>query len=298
MYPQRVVGSHEPQRGEQHFGLDCWDGQPFLMHDMHWHPEVELNYVVEGDVTYLAGGQLATLGAGQLAVFWGALPHRVVLAHPATEMCWLTLPLPAVLAWNLSGTFTHALLHGAFLTQDVGSLAPTIRLAFAQWADDLAAGRAKIALLEVEARVRRLAAVVQPQGKPPLPLPVGNLRLKHVQGLVSLIAENYAKPLTVAALARQVGLHPHYAMTVFKATLGISLQTYLTQHRIAHAQRLLATSALPILDVAFSCGFTSTSQFYELFKRSSGLTPRQYRQQSLAAQGEEPGPARSLGAGR
>lgn len=272
--------SREPRSGEQVFGLDCWDGQPFLMHDMHWHPEVELNFMVEGHVTYLAGGRLATLAAGQLAVFWGALPHRVVLADPATVMCWLTLPLQTLLGWRLGEEHTRALLHGAIFSQYVGEAARPTLLAFTQWAQDLIDGEApqrRIVLLEVEARIRRLMASIQPGRGPSPQLPPGHTALRRVEALVSMVAERYAGPLTIDDLAHSVGLNPHYAMTLFKASMGISLQTYLTQHRIAHAQRLLATSALPILDVAFSCGFGSTSQFYAVFKRSCGQTPRRFR---------------------
>ncbi|WP_425145145.1 helix-turn-helix domain-containing protein [Deinococcus sp.] len=274
------MSAHPPRSGEESFGLDCWDGQPLLMHDLHWHPEVEINHIVQGEVTYLAGGRFSTLGEGQVAVFWGALPHRVVLAHADTVMCWLTLPLPTLLGWGLNEAFVHSLLNGDFWTQDVHRQADAVRQQFEQWAHDLsqgAAGQRQIVLLEVEARLRRVAGASQPFSSWPQRSALGSRSLRHVESLVSIVAERYAQPLSIRELARQVGLHPHYAMTLFKSTLGLSLQTYLTQHRIAHAQRLLATGSLPILDVADACGFSSTSQFYELFKRSCGQTPRRYR---------------------
>ena len=41
-------------------------------------------------------------------------------------------------------------------------------------------------------------------------------------------------------------------------------------------QRLADTDE-PILQIAYDCGFGSTSQFYELFRKRIGATPRQFR---------------------
>jgi transcriptional regulator GlxA family with amidase domain len=52
---------------------------------------------------------------------------------------------------------------------------------------------------------------------------------------------------------------------------------YVTQYRLSHAQRLLATTDLKILDVALASGFGSASRFYQVFMAMCGLTPRDYR---------------------
>jgi transcriptional regulator GlxA family with amidase domain len=54
---------------------------------------------------------------------------------------------------------------------------------------------------------------------------------------------------------------------------------YLTQYRVAHAQRLLVTTDLPVLEIALACGFNSLSRFYAAFKKICGRSPRTYRQE-------------------
>ena len=78
-----------------------------------------------------------------------------------------------------------------------------------------------------------------------------------------------------------VKLHPNYAMNLFQKTFGTTLINYLTQHRISHAQRLLATSDQSITDVAFNSGFNSISRFNEAFRRACGCAPRAYRRSHL-----------------
>jgi AraC-like DNA-binding protein len=83
----------------------------------------------------------------------------------------------------------------------------------------------------------------------------------------------------VSRIGREVGLHPNYAMSLFRRTFGATLLEYLTQLRISHAQRLLATTDDKVLDVALSSGFGSLSRFNDAFVRRCGLSPSAYRRQ-------------------
>jgi AraC-like DNA-binding protein len=156
---------------------------------------------------------------------------------------------------------------------------------FAQWAADLrkpAKETNDIVMLEMEARLRRLAAAL-----PTLPSPLGQTRprqralqdggLNKVEQMACLIARRYTESLQVEEIGRTVGLHPNYAMSLFKKTFGTTLIDYLTHHRISHAQRLLATTDKKIVEIAFSSGFNSISRFNEAFRRACGCSPREYR---------------------
>lgn len=91
------------------------------------------------------------------------------------------------------------------------------------------------------------------------------------------IAQRYTEKLTVQDVAPHVKLHPNYAMSLFHRTFGTTLINYLTQHRVSHAQRLLATTEESIANVAFDSGFNSISRFNDAFRRACGCSPREYR---------------------
>ena len=63
----------------------------------------------------------------------------------------------------------------------------------------------------------------------------------------------------------------------------------LFRSRVSHAQRLLATTDMKIVDVAFDSGFTSISRFNDAFRRACGCSPREYRQSHLLDELVEPG---------
>lgn len=258
------------------FGLAGFHGPPQPMARFHRHHEIEVNLIERGGLTYLFGAVEATLAAGQLAVFWGVLPHRVAHVEPGTQFHWLTIPLGQFLQWRLPAELVRQVLSGLPVCDHDAGRAALDQALLSQWQRDLRAAapeRHTILLLEIEARLRRLAlGLAAPRAGHPAG--VGGDKIER---LARLIAERYAEPLRVSELARAAGLHPNYTMQLFRKTFGMSLLEYLAQHRIAHAQRLLVTTDAPVAAIALDCGFGSASQFYAVFRRACGVAPGAYR---------------------
>ena len=101
--------------------------------------------------------------------------------------------------------------------------------------------------------------------------------LSRADQLACYIARNYHEPLTAEMIAKANGLHPNYAMNLFRRAFGTTMTTFITQHRISHAQRLLVTTGDSILNIALAAGFQSLSRFNEAFKSICGCPPRDYR---------------------
>ena len=104
---------------------------------------------------------------------------------------------------------------------------------------------------------------------------------RSVEATVGFITEHYMEPLQLGQIAQAVGLHPGYATERFRTTFGITIMDYLAQQRVAHAQRLLATTDQTVLEVAMEAGFTSASRFYATFQKITGQSPRAYRSSLL-----------------
>lgn len=94
---------------------------------------------------------------------------------------------------------------------------------------------------------------------------------------VELIRSDPAEARTVEVIARQVGLSAYQLNRRLKDLLGITARQLLTKSRIDTSSRLLRTTTLPIGDVAQQSGYCDQSAFTRQFRKSTGLTPRQYR---------------------
>jgi AraC-like DNA-binding protein len=262
------------------------------------HNEIELNLLYSGWVTYLLGGQKVRFEVGTLGLFWAAIPHQIIDYAKQTEYFVATIPLSWFLQCDLPERLSQPLMRGEVIMEADKRRAPIDPALFAQWETDLAIGREEakdIVMIEMEARLRRLAGSlpspsVQKRRKQRLSLQAG--ALNKVEQMACLVAQRYTEPLTVAEISLAVGLHPNYAMGLFKKTFGTTLIDYLTSHRISHAQRLLATTDQKIVEIAFSSGFNSISRFNEAFRRACGCTPRDYRIEHETSETErsQPGP--------
>ena len=264
--------------------LRVWTGTSTGMPVAHMHSDLELNYVLQGRMTYLMGGSLVTLPRRRLCVLWAGTPHQTVVRRgPAPKLTWATVPLGEAWSWELPASLTRPLLERGLVIDPAPR--DTDEAMLQQWQRDLAGATAadrRIVLLELEARLRRMAASLSEQSadQPAIhaaPRPPEALRA--VEQMAQYIAAHYHEPIQAADIARAAHLHPNYAMTLFRRQTGLTLNTYLTQQRIAHAQRLLATTQRPILQIALDAGFGSVSRFFEAFKQRTGQSPRRFRQQ-------------------
>jgi AraC family transcriptional regulator, melibiose operon regulatory protein len=258
--------------------LQGWAGRPALMGAAHQHDDLEINLVADGGtMLYLFGGVPVEVGPGSVAAFWAAVPHQLV-GNSATRVHWLYVPFETFLSWGLPDTLTGRLLSGAPLVSPPSAAAATDPVNFCQWAADLTCDepeRQRIAMLEIEARVRRLAlaSLTEPMRQ----YSGSDAALRQVVAMVRHIAEHFREPLTVADIAAAAQLHPNYAMAQFRKVVRTTVGDYLMRFRLAEARHLLITTDLPIGQVTSASGFGSVSRFYTAFATACGTPPATFR---------------------
>jgi len=64
---------------------------------------------------------------------------------------------------------------------------------------------------------------------------------------------------------------------LFKQVTGISFKEYLNKVRIEEAKSLLEHTDYSIMEIAVACGYSDQSYFTKVFKKATGITPKQYR---------------------
>ena len=264
------------------YGFTCelWKAAPMRRPDRH--NEIELNLLLRGSLTYLLGGVRATLRQGHWGAFWAAVPHQIITLEKDPQYFVITLPLAWFLQCQLPPKMVDRLLGGQFLT-DPDSRRWELDLALCrQWQQDLEGSNgqpAPMTTLELHARLLRLAEALPeaPARRPPARAILGEAGVTKAEQMASYIARHYQEALSVDDVARQVHLHPNYAMALFKRIFRTTLNGYLTHYRIAQAQRLLVTTDEKVVDVALESGFWTSSRFYEAFQRACGCSPSRYR---------------------
>jgi len=84
------------------------------------------------------------------------------------------------------------------------------------------------------------------------------------------------RPWTLAALAREVGMSRSAFASRFVQVVGVPPIEYLANWRMTLAKSALASSDIPMADIAELAGYQSVSAFSTAFKRETGYPPRLY----------------------
>lgn len=101
--------------------------------------------------------------------------------------------------------------------------------------------------------------------------------LRRVSYGRDIIRSCYMQELDLDMLCRETAMSRFHFLRTFKAVYGVTPFRYLAQVRLAKAQYLLQTTALPINTIASEVGFAYSNSFIKLFTASLGISPLQYR---------------------
>lgn len=89
------------------------------------------------------------------------------------------------------------------------------------------------------------------------------------------LKENFAEPLRVESLARQMGMSPSAFHLHFKGVTAMSPLQYQKRLRLQEARRLMLGEGIDAAEAAFRVGYESPSQFSREYRRLFGAPPRQ-----------------------
>lgn len=103
-------------------------------------------------------------------------------------------------------------------------------------------------------------------------------RARLADAVRRFIEEEYRKPISTSSIARALRYNPDYLERVFFGQKETSIVDAIHQKRIDVARALLHNDVRRnINEIAFECGFTDPGYFHRMFKRLTGLTPREFR---------------------
>jgi AraC family transcriptional regulator of arabinose operon len=228
-----------------------------------------ITLTVGGEGRFRLAGEALRCRAGDVVLLAPGVAHDYGTASEDApwDFFWAHfLPRPAWLPWlrpTEAGLQRYALADAAArqraahaferLLADARALGP--------WRAELAANALEEVLLVVLSHSDAAASALDPR----------------VAAVVERIGELRGEPVSVAALARDVGLSPSRLAHLFKQQVGSSIIETAVAARLRQAARLLAFTDYPVAAVAHEAGFQSAFYFSRQFKAYYGQSPSAYR---------------------
>lgn len=111
----------------------------------------------------------------------------------------------------------------------------------------------------------------------------GTAGKKTFWDILQYVHLHYADKLTLETLSRRYNVSVPFVSQTFKRISGQGFLEYLHTLRINSALALLATTEMPVSDIAAEVGFDSYRSFVRVFKKRKGITPGEYRDSCLSA---------------
>jgi AraC-like DNA-binding protein len=133
---------------------------------------------------------------------------------------------------------------------------------------------------KIDAAVKMLTFFAEYLGRMGLTLKAMADRLERTEVVFARrhVEEHFRDHLSVEDVAKKTGLSPCHFSTVFRKATGQTFVEHVQRRRVEEAKSLLSGTPKPVTDICFLCGFTNLTHFNRVFRRWTGLSPRQYRQ--------------------
>jgi AraC-like DNA-binding protein len=147
-----------------------------------------------------------------------------------------------------------------------------------QWGNPAPAERPETTHEELEVAIPCDAVEAEVAGPVRRPSPPKRGLPDHLlRRAVDFIRSNLSHDLSLGELARAANLSPFYFARLFKQSTGIAPHGYVMARRIERAKELLHNGMLPIVEVALETGFADQSHMTGVFRKLTGVTPRNFR---------------------
>lgn len=260
--------------------------------DYHWHEECEFLWLLDGAGKFQIDGSRTILSAGQIMIvppcaihggiplegqgcsFRAAVFHPRILGSAATDL--------------LQAKYIEPFLQGknqfpCFLTADApltGELRQLLEEVFAVCRQGETYGyELLIKSLLLMAWSKLLCSGMRTAGEI---LPKEKRRQKLLRDILDYIHDHKHEAIATQDLANLLGVSESYFCRFFKSAMQMTPTEYIQRCRIkAAAVQLQQSPGVPIIDIAFGCGFNNLSYFNLVFKKLMGCTPTQYKIRSM-----------------
>lgn len=98
-----------------------------------------------------------------------------------------------------------------------------------------------------------------------------------IQKAVAYIDKNYFKEMTLDFFAAKYNVESSYFSRMFRQETGENLVIYITKKRLGAAKEYIRQNKASLAEIAFMAGYDDYAYFSRVFKKNTGMSPREYR---------------------
>lgn len=251
---------------------------------VHSHNYIEFSYLVEGAGTETINREAFEMKPGYFSVIYPWQTHELRFTTDRFRYYFVAISMDNFLgagsvALELKDLFLQSSQDGAsnyyFSDSDLDRLATAFHEMHTEfttrrkWWELTVKSRILDILILFDRRRNRRAGEAE--------TPAGYSAHQQTMEILFFIYNNFKEDLNLKLLSKHFGLSQNYLSTVIKATLGLTFSDFLQHMRLKYACSLLASTPMPVTDIAYASGYQSYRNFVRFFKKAYSMSPSQYR---------------------
>lgn len=255
----------------------------------HWHEELELLFMIKGTAKFHVGQEKLVVQSGEAVFIQPNMLHsairvdqeEIIFCAVLVHFNFLSsLERDQIQQQFVSPLFLdnrrYPLLIGRELEEKLRliPLLEEVRDLYQQEAHGYEM-LIKARLFEVLYRLEKCAAE-HPRAGLPGQSRGGNSSMLAKKTL-AYVQQNYSKRITLSDMAQQVNMSTSYFCRFMKKQFDLSPMDFLNEYRISEAVSLLETTDKKIMEISGMTGFSNVNRFTEMFKKTYGCRPMDYR---------------------
>lgn len=248
---------------------------------VHWHPEIEILYVIRGPLKVIIEGEEYT---GRQGDVFCVNPGELHFMDPASaEIDYYALLFPLeLLSFQLEDALDRDFFqpirdHSRILPHHPQTPENTATLRYLFTRIIRTEQEPDSTVKQLNLRIL-LLSLLREFGASGLHTPRSSRGNDPMQReLLTYLQQNYMEPLRLEDLSKQFHLSEKYLSRYFKQHFHLTLTQYLMHLRLTHARHLLETGDLPVTEIALQSGFSNVSHFIRSFHAAFQMSPLQYR---------------------
>lgn len=259
-----------------------------LLTRWHYHPEIEIAFMLEGNAHAVIGQRFVEFKKGELLLLGANLPH--VIYENADYAAKSNVPLPTGLIIQFKENFLGSEFIDSPEMSEVKKLfslsSNGIRFS-RQLTSKLATQLNGLNAVQEKRKILVLLDILitlaeaSPLDYEVLTTDENIQSVQHdeerMMRIKNFLLKNFKKKITIEQMASMVHMSESSFCRYFASRTLKNFTQYLNEIRISYACRLLAKSDYSISDACFESGFNSISYFNRQFKRVLNKTPKIYQ---------------------